>query len=88
MKRERFSQGGTVIITNNNGKLHCLVCVQVLSVRKEFNLKRHYIFLHENKLKKYQGRARIALLEDYKKKTNVSNKQAYLLEWQRPTYQV
>jgi hypothetical protein len=27
-------------------------------------------------------------LEDYKKKTNVSNKQAYLLEWQRPTYQV
>ena len=57
-----------MIITNNNGKLKCLVCVQVLSVRKEFNLKRHYTSLHEDKLKKYQGRARIALLEDYKKK--------------------
>jgi hypothetical protein len=55
-------------ITNNNGKLQCLVCMQVLSVPKEFNLKRHYTSLHDDKLKKYQDRARIALFEDYKKK--------------------
>ena len=44
-------------ITNNNGKLQCLVCMQVLSVPKEYNLKRHYTSLHEDKLKKYQDRA-------------------------------
>jgi hypothetical protein len=52
----------------NNKKLQCLVCMPVLSVPNQFNLKRHYTFLHEDKLKKYQGPARIALLEDYKKK--------------------
>jgi hypothetical protein len=54
---QRFSQSGKnyYFITNNNGKLQCVVCVQVLSVRKEFNLKRHYTSLHEEKLKKYQN---------------------------------
>jgi hypothetical protein len=66
--------------------MQCLSCMQVLSVPKEFNLKRHYTFLHKHKLKKNQGPARTALLKDYKK--NVSSIWAYLLEWQRPTYQV
>jgi hypothetical protein len=39
-------------ITNNNRKLQCLLCMQVLSVPKEFDLKRHYKSLHEDKLKK------------------------------------
>jgi hypothetical protein len=60
--------------------------MKVLSVPQEFKLKRHYTSLQEEKLKKYQGRARTALLADYKK--NVSSKWAYLLEWQRQTYQV
>jgi hypothetical protein len=30
------------LITNNNGKLQFLACMQVLSVPKEFNLKQHY----------------------------------------------
>ena len=42
--------------------------MQVLSVPKEFNLKRHYAYLHEDKVKKYKGSARIALLEDCKNK--------------------
>jgi hypothetical protein len=54
-------------LANKYGNLLCLSCMQVLSVPKGFNLKRHYIFLHEGKLKKYQDPARIALLEDYKK---------------------
>jgi hypothetical protein len=45
-----------------------LVCTQVLSVPKEFHLQWHYASLHEDKLKKYQGYARIARLEDYKEK--------------------
>ena len=40
--------------------------MKVLSVPKEFNLKRHYTSLQESKLKIYQGK--IALLEDYTKK--------------------
>jgi hypothetical protein len=55
-------------VTNNNGKLQCLVCMQALSVPKQFNFKRHYTPIHEDKLKKYQGPARITLLEDHKKK--------------------
>ena len=65
-----FQPGGKngYFITNKNGKLQCLVCIEVLSVPKKFNLKRHYTYLHEDKLKKYREPATIALLEDYKKK--------------------
>ena len=52
-------------VTHNNGKLQCFVCMQVLSVPKEFNLNRYYTSLHADKLKKYQDRTRTALLEDY-----------------------
>jgi hypothetical protein len=41
--------------------------VPCLSVPKELNLKMHYTSLHDDKLKKYQSPARIALLEDCKK---------------------
>jgi hypothetical protein len=40
----------------------------VLSVPKEYNVKRHYTSLHDEKLKKYEGASRTALLGDYKKK--------------------
>jgi adenine/guanine phosphoribosyltransferase-like PRPP-binding protein len=42
--------------------------MHVLSVPKEYNVKRHRTSLHEEKLKKYEGASRTALLEDYKKK--------------------
>jgi hypothetical protein len=56
------------LITNNNEKLQCLVCVQFLSVPTEFNLKRHYLSLHGEKFNKYDGESRVALVNDFKKK--------------------
>jgi hypothetical protein len=56
------------LITNNNEKLQCLVCMQVLSVPKEFNLKRHYSTLHEEKFNKYDGESSVALVNDFNKK--------------------
>jgi hypothetical protein len=55
-------------ITNTNGKLQCVLCIHVLSVPKEYNVKRHYTSLHKEKLKKYEGASRTALLEDYTKR--------------------
>jgi hypothetical protein len=42
--------------------------MQVLSVPKEFNLKRHNFSLHGEKFNKYDGESRIALVNDFKKK--------------------
>jgi hypothetical protein len=56
------------LITTNNGKLQCLVCLQVLNVPKEFNLKRHNSSLHGEKFNKYDGQSRVALLNSFKKK--------------------
>jgi hypothetical protein len=42
--------------------------MQVLSVSKEFILKWHYSSLHGEKLKKYDGESRVALVNDFKKK--------------------
>jgi hypothetical protein len=56
------------LITNNNGKLQCLVCMKVLSVLKEFNLKWHYSSLHGEKFNKYDGESRVAFVNDFKKK--------------------
>jgi hypothetical protein len=44
------------------------VCIQVLSIPKEFNLKRHYSSLHGEKFKKYVGESRVVLVNDFKKK--------------------
>ncbi|XP_076315887.1 general transcription factor II-I repeat domain-containing protein 2-like [Tachypleus tridentatus] len=46
------------LITNNNGKLQCLVCMQIISVSKEFNVKRHYSTMIEGKYQKYEGETR------------------------------
>jgi hypothetical protein len=60
-------------ITNTNGKLQCVLCMHDLSVPKEYNVKRYYTSLHEEKLKKYEGASRTTLLEDYKKKLKQQN---------------
>ena len=53
MKIDRFNQGGKMITLGMIiMELQCLICMQVLSVPKECNLKRHCTFLHEDKLKK------------------------------------
>ena len=56
------------LITNNSGKLQCLVCMQIVSVPKEYNVKRHYSTMHENKYATYKEEARHALVADFKKK--------------------
>jgi len=57
------------LITQNNGKLQCLVCLQTIAVFKEYNVKRHYQQLHEAKYKTYTGESRKALVDDLRKKT-------------------
>jgi hypothetical protein len=42
--------------------------MQVLSVTKEFDLKRHYFLLRGEKFNKYDGESRVALVTDLKKK--------------------
>ena len=52
---------------NNNGKPHCLVCLQVISVPKEFNVKWHYRTLQEKKYSQYHGTSREAILKELKR---------------------
>ena len=56
------------LVSNNNGKLQCLVCFQTIGVSKEYNVKRHYTTLHESKFKGYTGEARTALVSDLRRK--------------------
>lgn len=56
------------LIVNNNGKLQCLVCMQVVSVSKEYNMRRHYSTMHENKYATYTDESRRILVADLKKK--------------------
>lgn len=55
-------------ITKNKDKLQCLVCMQVIGVSKEYNCKRHYTSLHEDKYKTYSGESRTALISTLKNK--------------------
>lgn len=55
-------------ISIKNNKIQCLICMQVLSVSKEYNVKRHYTSLHEEKYKKHVGEARKVMVTEYKKK--------------------
>ncbi|XP_042198919.1 general transcription factor II-I repeat domain-containing protein 2A-like [Callorhinchus milii] len=56
------------LFVESNGKPQCLVCMQVLSVLKEFNIGRHYNALHKAKYDGCIGDARAALIEDMKSK--------------------
>lgn len=56
------------LIANNNGKLQCLVCMNIVSVPKEYNVRRHYTTMHENKYATYTNESRRALVADLKKK--------------------
>ena len=56
------------MFVENKGKLQCLVCLQVVSVPKEYNLKRHYETLHKNQFEKYKRAAREAVVKDLKSK--------------------
>ncbi|KAM9302093.1 general transcription factor II-I repeat domain-containing protein 2B-like [Gastrophryne carolinensis] len=49
-------------------KPQCLVCYQILSVCKEYNVKRHYVSQHEFQFSKYTGELRLFLINDLKNK--------------------
>ena len=52
----------------NDGKTQCLVCLQVISVPKEFNVRRHYKTLNEKRYGQYQGTSiREAILKELKR---------------------
>lgn len=55
------------LIANNNGKLQCLVCMHVVSVPKEYNVRRHYSTMHENKYATYTDESRREVVADLKK---------------------
>ena len=51
-----------------------MVCLQVISVPKEFNLKLHYCTKHENIYEKHYGTYRKAILKESKSKYNAQKK--------------
>ena len=62
-----FNWEDRYFFVNNNGKPQCLMCLQVISVPKEFNVKRHYRTLHEKKYSQYHGTSREAILKKLKR---------------------
>ena len=52
---------------SNNGKPQCLVCLQVISVPKDFKVQRHYKTVHEKKYSQYRETAREAILKELKR---------------------
>ncbi|OCT83876.1 general transcription factor II-I repeat domain-containing protein 2 [Xenopus laevis] len=54
----------------SNGKPLCLLCSQMLAVCKEYNVKRHYISLHEKAYSQYTGDNRVAILNELRSKLN------------------
>ena len=53
---------------DHNGKPQCVICSQLLSVSKGYNVSRHYTILHKSKYDQYQGSARSCLFNDLKLK--------------------
>ena len=77
------------LFVEDTSKPQCLLCLQIVSVPKEYNLKRHYETRHKSQYEQYDGNARIAVVKDLKgkyykqiscltnfTKTNLSDKKA------------
>ncbi|XP_072277630.1 general transcription factor II-I repeat domain-containing protein 2B-like [Pyxicephalus adspersus] len=58
------------LFVKTKDKPQCLVCFQILAVCKEYNVKRHYVSLHECQFSKYTGELRLAVINDLKSKFN------------------
>ncbi|XP_067131924.1 general transcription factor II-I repeat domain-containing protein 2B-like [Centruroides vittatus] len=56
-----------LFILNKNGKPQCLECLQSIAVCKEYNLKRHYLSMHEKKYHSYTRDMKIPLVKKMKK---------------------
>ena len=51
----------------NNGKPLCLVCIQVIEVMKEYNVKRHFETQHKMHYEEYYGKTRIDIADRLKR---------------------
>ena len=51
----------------NNGKPLCLVCKQVITLMKEYNVKRRYETQHKMQYEEYYGKTRIDVADRLKK---------------------
>ena len=58
------------LFVETKGKPQCLICLQIVSVPKEYNLKRHYETRHKSQYEQYDGDVRIAVVKDLKGKYN------------------
>ncbi|XP_044127034.1 general transcription factor II-I repeat domain-containing protein 2-like isoform X2 [Bufo gargarizans] len=56
------------LFVKSKNKPQCLVCLQILAVCKEYNVKRHYVSQHEFQFSKYTGDLRLAVINDLKTK--------------------
>ena len=55
---------GTYLFVEGTSKPQCLVCLQIVSVPKEYNLKQHYETRRKSQYEQYDGDARIAVVKD------------------------
>lgn len=60
--------GTRLLYLNNNNKIQPIIGMQVLSVNKEYSVKRHYTTMQEEKYKKQIGEAGKVIEATYKKK--------------------
>ena len=58
----------------NNGKPLCLVCMQVIDVMKENNVKRHYETQHKMQYEEYYGKTRIDIADRLKRECQKQKK--------------
>lgn len=56
------------LFTDFGSKPQCLVCLQVVSVMKEYNIRRHYESTHKVKFGSVSGEARLSLVRELKSK--------------------
>ena len=55
------------LMMENNGKPLCLVCIQVIEVMKEYNVKRHFETQHKMHYEEYYGKTRIDIADRLKR---------------------
>ena len=58
------------LLIETKSKPQCLICLQIVSMPKEYNLKRHCETRHKSQYEQYEGDARVAVLQKLKNKYN------------------
>ena len=71
------------LVKEQSGRVLCLICNEMISVMKEYNVQRHYSTLHVTGYDKYTGEARRALLNDLK--SNLRKRQEKMFQLVKPS---